>query len=103
MTDNWDAPTIELVGGLFGLLGLGYIRERRTATGILLMISWWIVIYLLFLQFGLFVIATSGYGIWCYGVLYLSVPGVSSWWLKRSMSGANATISARNDERGESG
>ncbi len=38
------AMLIEIVGGLFGFLGLGNIYVGRTSTGIVLLIGWWVFI-----------------------------------------------------------
>ena len=39
-----NAFLIELVGGLVGLLGLGYVYAGRTTDGLVRLVGWWIVL-----------------------------------------------------------
>jgi len=44
--DPGIAALIATIGGIFGFLGLGHIYAGAIGTGILLMISYWILVFL---------------------------------------------------------
>jgi hypothetical protein len=67
------ALILEIIFGIFGLLGIGHVYSGRFALGILLMIGWWV-----FIGVGAFISSlTLGIAACLFGPLYIAVPVVS--------------------------
>ena len=64
---------LEIIFGLFSLLGLGHVYSGRTWLGIALMIGWWI--YIAIASF--FSTITAGLGLCLFVPIYIAVPIIS--------------------------
>lgn len=64
---------LEIIFGLFSLLGLGHVYSGRTWLGIALMIGWWI--YIAIASF--FSTITAGLGLCLFVPIYVAVPIIS--------------------------
>lgn len=64
---------LEIIFGLFSLLGIGHVYSGRTALGIALMIGWWVYIAIA----TVISIITLGFGACLFAPLYLAVPIIS--------------------------
>lgn len=58
--DPFVALLLEFVGGFFGFLGLGWIYAGQPAMGILLLISYWLLDWIIGLT-----LSISTLGVWC--------------------------------------
>jgi len=58
--DPFVALMLEVVGGFFGFLGIGWIYAGRPATGILLLIGYWLLDWALGI-----LLAIVTMGVWC--------------------------------------
>ena len=58
--DPFVALLLEVVGGFFGFLGIGWIYAGRSAMGILLLIVYWMLDWIIGLA-----LAISILGVWC--------------------------------------
>lgn len=58
--DPFVALLLEVVGGFFGFLGIGWIYAGRSAMGILLLIVYWMLDWIIGLA-----LAISTLGVWC--------------------------------------
>jgi hypothetical protein len=58
--DPFVALILEVIGGFFGFLGLGWIYAGRPAGGILLLVSYWLLDWVIGLMLS---VATAG--AWC--------------------------------------
>lgn len=80
---------IEIVAGLFGLMGIGYLYAGYTAMGLLLLIGWWVIIGILAALLFVFTLITLGIGslaVFCFAPLWFLAPIVSGLILKNKMS-----------------
>jgi hypothetical protein len=64
---------LEIIFGIFSLLGVGHVYSGRTLLGILLMIGWWVYI----LVAGFLSTITLGLGACVFVPIYLAVPIIS--------------------------
>jgi len=81
--DPNTAFIIELVGGYFGLLGLGYIYMGRTGEGIVRLVLW--ILYQIFAWVVISVLLAALVGVVCIPlqiVVYIGVPIWSAYTLK---------------------
>ncbi|MGI8588929.1 MAG: hypothetical protein ACR2M0_14785 [Chloroflexia bacterium] len=86
--DPNTAVAIEIIGGLFGLLGLGHIYAGRTQQGIMLLVGWWVAIAVVFFfLLPIIGILTLGIGCCLYPVVWLGGPIISGLWLRSLMTG----------------
>ena len=67
------ALVLEIVFGLFGLLGIGHVYTNRIAVGIGLLIGWWIYIIVAVFIGSL----TLGFGFCLFVPIYIAVPIIS--------------------------
>lgn len=84
--DPDTAFLIELVGGFFGLLGLGYFYAGRTNDGILRLILWWVWVGIA--TVGVILLAATVVGLVCLPVplvIQIGVPIWSALQLKKEM------------------
>jgi hypothetical protein len=94
-----DANTaflLELIGGLFGLLGIGYLYVGRTQDGIIRLIAWiaWIAIAWI----GISLLSLVLVGILCIPVQIIIQIGIPIWSalsLKNNMMGKPAPITGQ--------
>ncbi|MGH2542902.1 MAG: hypothetical protein ACRDIB_08900 [Ardenticatenaceae bacterium] len=88
---NKDADTafiLELVGGIFGLLGIGYLYAGLTNAGVVRLIGYWIGLTIMWSVFWVFATATFGLGAcFCFAPLAVQfiIPFFSANDLKQSM------------------
>ncbi|NJN67731.1 MAG: hypothetical protein HC884_13985 [Chloroflexaceae bacterium] len=61
--DTGLAMILEILPGIFGFLGIGHIYAGYTTTGILLLIGWWVILFIL----TVITVLTAGLGIFCQG------------------------------------
>jgi hypothetical protein len=64
---------LEIIFGIFSLLGIGHVYSGRTLLGILLMVGWWVYI----LVAGVISTITLGLGACVFVPIYLAVPIIS--------------------------
>jgi hypothetical protein len=64
---------LEIIFGIFSLLGVGHVYSGRTLLGILLMIGWWVYI----LVAGFLSTITLGFGACLLVPIYIAVPIIS--------------------------
>ena len=64
---------LEIIFGLFSLLGLGHVYSGRTLLGIGLMFAWWVYIILA----GFLSAITMGFGLCLFVPIYIAVPIIS--------------------------
>jgi hypothetical protein len=95
-----DADTafiLELVGGIFGLLGIGYMYAGLTNAGVVRLIGYWIFLAIMWTLFGIFGLVTLGLG-YCLFLAPLAVqfviPFFSANDLKQSLVAVKGTRSA---------
>jgi TM2 domain-containing membrane protein YozV len=75
--DPNTAFIIELVGGFFGLLGLGYMYMGRTDEGIIRLIAW--IIYTIIAWIAIVLLSTIAIGCLCVPVQIIIQVGVPIW------------------------
>lgn len=81
-----NAFLIELVGGLLGFLGLGYIYVGRTSDGLIRLVGWWIVIGTMWSAVAALTAVVIGICLWLPAVLVqLGVPVLSANQLKTEL------------------
>lgn len=93
--DKDTAFIIELVLGIFGLLGIGYMYAGLTNAGIIRLVGYWIFLTVLWPLFGVFVTLTSGFGLCLFFVpliLQLAIVYFSADDLKKSMAAVKGTV-----------
>ena len=67
------AMWLEIIFGIFSLLGIGHVYSGRTALGIAMMIGWWV-----YIAVATFIsLITLGFGACLFAPLYLVVPIIS--------------------------
>lgn len=67
------AMWLEIIFGIFSLLGIGHVYSGRTALGIALMIGWWV-----YIGVAIFIsLITLGFGACLFAPIYLAVPIIS--------------------------
>lgn len=59
--DPFLALMLEVVGGFFGFLGIGWIYGGRPALGIVLLVSYWVLDWLIGLTLSVVTL-----GVWCF-------------------------------------
>ena len=59
--DPFVALVLEIAGGFFGFLGLGWIYAGRAAPGVLLLVSYWLLDWIVGLT-----LAIGTLGLWCF-------------------------------------
>ena len=64
---------LEVIFGLFSLLGLGHVYSGRTLLGIGLMVGWWVYIIVA----GFLSTITAGFGLCLFIPIYIAVPIIS--------------------------
>ena len=64
---------LEIIFGIFSLLGIGHVYSGRTALGIALMIGWWVYIAVA----TVISLITLGFCAFLFAPLYLAVPVIS--------------------------
>ena len=64
---------LEIIFGIFSLLGIGHVYSGRTLLGILLMVGWWVYIVVA----GFLSTITLGIGACVFVPIYLAVPIIS--------------------------
>lgn len=64
---------LEIIFGIFSLLGVGHVYSGRTLLGILLMIGWWVYIVVA----GIISTITLGFGACVFVPIYIAVPIIS--------------------------
>jgi hypothetical protein len=64
---------LEIIFGLFSLLGIGHVYSGRTVLGIALMIGWWVYIFVA----GVLSTVTLGLGACVFVPIYIAVPIIS--------------------------
>jgi hypothetical protein len=64
---------LEIIFGIFSLLGIGHVYSGRTLLGIILMVGWWI--YIAFA--GFISVITLGFGACVFVPIYVAVPIIS--------------------------
>ena len=89
--DPDTAFLIELVGGIFGLLGLGYVYVGLTNEGLIRLLGFWVLIMVLWGGFSLFATVTFGLGM-CLApvplVIHVGAVIISALDLKKAMESA---------------
>jgi hypothetical protein len=80
--DAGTAVIIEIIGGILGFLGLGFIYAGMTTSGILRLIGWWILLFI----FGLIIGITGGIAAFCLIPIALAIPIISGLMLKGKMA-----------------
>jgi TM2 domain-containing membrane protein YozV len=79
--DSGLALILEILPGLFGFLGIGYMYAGYTTRGILQLVGWWIILAIAFVISA----ATAGIGFLCFAPFAIGVPIVSGLLLKERM------------------
>jgi hypothetical protein len=69
--DQDTAFLIELIGGILGFLGVGYIYAGLTNAGLVRLIGYWVVMTLVGVAFSIFAVITFGLGSCLAPVLFI--------------------------------
>jgi len=83
--DPFVALLLEVLGGFFGFLGIGWIYAGRPARGILLLIGYWLLDWILGLA-----LTIGTFGVWCcvwpaQNLIFGALSGYLAYrWLERS-------------------
>ena len=83
--DPFIALVLEIAGGFFGFLGIGWIYAGRPTMGILLLISYWLLDWIIGLTLAIF-----SMGVWCFiwpaqNLLFGAISGYLAYrWLEQS-------------------
>jgi TM2 domain-containing membrane protein YozV len=93
--DPDNAFLIELVGGFFGLMGLGYLYAGRTEDGIIRLIAW--MAYVAFAWIGITLLSFIIIGLLCIPVQLVIQVGVPIW---SAMSLKNSLVAQQSDPPG---
>lgn len=79
--DSGLALILEILPGLFGFLGIGYMYAGYTTGGILRLVGWWIILVIAVIISAI----TAGIGLLCFAPFAIGVPIVSGLLLKERM------------------
>lgn len=85
MKDPGTAIVLEILLGLLGFLGIGYLYAGYTTEGILRLIGWWIALGI----GAVLVVVTFGIGSLCLIPVMIAVPILSGLALKKRMQGGH--------------
>lgn len=91
-----DADTtliIELLAGIFGFLGIGYLYTGLTGAGVLRLVGYWVYIGVVWVAFTLFSAITLGFGACLFFVpmiLQVLPPILSAYELREAMKAAKS-------------
>ncbi len=83
--DPFIALVLEIAGGFFGFLGIGWIYAGRPTMGILVLISYWLLDWIIGLT-----LAIVTMGVWCFiwpaqNLLFGAISGYLAYrWLEQS-------------------
>ncbi len=83
--DPFVALVLEVVGGFFGFLGIGWIYAGRPVTGILLLLGYWLLDWVV----GITLSVVTLVGLWCFvwpaqNLIFGAVSGYLAYrWLER--------------------
>lgn len=82
--DSGLALILEILPGLFGFLGIGYMYAGYTTRGILRLVGWWIILAIAFV-ISAATAPLGGIGFLCFAPFAIGVPIVSGLLLKEQM------------------
>ena len=84
--DPFVALVLEVVGGFFGFLGIGWIYAGRPVTGILLLLCYWLLDWVVGITLSVVTL-----GLWCFvwpaqNLIFGAISGYLAYrWLERSL------------------
>ena len=91
--DPNTAMLVELIPGLFGFLGIGYLYVGRTNDGIIRLIAWLIAVVLLWIGYAIAGTVTCGFGFCLLPIVLMIQVAVPIWpglTLKKELEGGLA-------------